>query len=96
MNKLNQLIDKYAKFGEPLMFFIIGILLLLSIGSSIEPVRLGLRPYIIPVGIVLAVLATIGFTLNNRKINQDSAKRKSDFDAMVARHDAMLKPFKKK
>lgn len=93
---MNHLIDKYAKYGEPLMFFIIGILLLLSIGSSIEPVRLGLRPYIIPVGIVLAVLATIGFVLNGRKIKQDSAKRKSDFDAMVARHDEMLKPFRKK
>lgn len=96
MNKLNQLIDKFAKYGEPLMFFIIGILLALSIGSSIESVRLGLRPYIIPLGIMLAIFATVGFVLNNRKINLDSAKRKADFDAMLARHDAMLKSFRKK
>lgn len=96
MNKLNQLITRFAKVGEPLMFFIIGILLALAIGSNIEPVRLGLKPHIVWIGIVLFVFATIAFVLNNRKINLDSAKRKADFEAMLKRHDEMLKPSGKK
>lgn len=83
--------DKFVKFGEPLMFFLVGILLALSIGSSIEPVRLGLRLYIIPIAIVLFVLATIGFVLNSRKIKLDAVQREADFEALKARHAKIFK-----
>lgn len=96
MKQLNQLIDKFAKYGEPLMFSVMGFILVLCIMSMVPELILLLKPYIIWIGIVLFILATVGFILNTRKIELNSAKRKADFEAMVARHDKMLRPFKKK
>jgi len=91
-----KLIDKFAKAGEPIQFSVIGIVVLLAALTNIEEVRLGLKPYIILIGIGLFLFATLGFVLNQRQINIDSAKRKEDFEAMLARHDKMLAPFRKK
>lgn len=88
--------DKFAKFGEPLMFIVLFVVLLLAFASNIEELRLWLKPNIIAVCIILGVLSLVGFILNSRKIKLDSIERKARFEAMLTRHDEMLKSSKDK
>ena len=85
------MIDKISGIGEPLMWAV-----LVSFFPVILIYENGLLPketilfWAIPAGIV----ATIGFFLNSRKIELDSAKRQADFEAMKKRHAKMLEPYK--
>lgn len=82
--------DRFAAYGEPLMFMVLGFLLVLCIGSMSRDFIAFMKPHILWIAVVLGVLSTIGFLLNTRYIELQRLKRQADFDAMVKRHDRLL------
>lgn len=79
--------DKYAKYGEPLMWIVM---------ASCFPVIFIWQNIHMPVGSILywgipaCIVSTIGFLLNRRHIKNESARLRREFSDMQARHNEML------
>jgi uncharacterized membrane protein len=85
--------DKLAKYGEGMLWLVL---------ASMFPVIAIWNGNHMPKGSILywgipaLIISTIGFFLNRRQIELDSAKWRKEFDEMNARHEKMLAPFKDK
>lgn len=85
------MINKLAKYGEPMMWVVLGsIFLVMFIWKALDMPKGSILYWAIPAGI----LATIGFFLNGRHIKNETARRRQEFEEMNKRHDKMLERFK--
>lgn len=81
------MIDKFAKFGEAIMIAVFGsAFMAIFIWENSNLPNWSILYW----GIPAIILATIGFILNGRHINNENARRVAEFEAMQARHRKML------
>lgn len=81
-----KVLDKYAKYGEPLQWAVIGSAIVVCIFGGIMP-----RWAILTWGVCAFIVATIGFFLNDRQIEIQHEARRKEFEKMLAQQELIAR-----